>query len=517
MIIFYFLSSLSVVLLTRFYLIRNSSSFFNQGFSGDASDHFQIIEACREGKKKITNYLIPGEMSYPILFHQFCRIFPNKVIIEKNFLPNFVLYISMATFMFFYSNYLGNKYMSNFPDWGAFYIVIFFSCSVQNLISINTSITYLTLSPRLMGKIGTSIFMLGLLFFLTYGDYLSLIVSLFGMILGFLSSIFASQLIIFSSIILSVILLSIHPFILLILGFTIAVIISKGYVIKIISSQIKWLIIYKQFICSSRYHKESLSKIFSIDEFSKYISNFDWRNVITLSIRSEPTRCFIVYPELIIISLWLIANDKPPNLFIDFVSYIVVSTFILYIITSTKYFNFLGEAYRYIEYGLSGIGPIILFQIFFDLGKSYNFFIIFIVYLILIFLLSYILQKKEGDSSSPNYDYLSDFLKKLNVNKKDVVFPVHMRLGSDIVARSKCKSLWWQPSAVTDKNIFKEYIHEYPYLSTNWKKLSKKHGVTLIIADKKRLAIFKDNYNFDDLKIELESDMYIAYRLKKIS
>ena len=113
-----------------------------------------------------------------------------------------------------------------------------------------------------MGKIGTSIFMLGLLFFLTYGDYLSLIVSLFGMILGFLSSIFASQLIIFSLIILSVVLLSIHPIILLILGFTIAVIISKGYVIKIISSQVKWLIIYKQFICSSRYHKE------------KFINNF---------------------------------------------------------------------------------------------------------------------------------------------------------------------------------------------------------------------------------------------------
>ena len=65
--------------------------------------------------------------------------------------------------------------------------------------------------------------------------------------------------------------------------------------------------------------------------------------------------------------------------------------------------------------------------------------------------------------------------------------------------------------------MFKEYIHEYPYLSTNWKKLSKKHGVTLIIVDKKALTRFEDKYNFSDLKKVLESSEYIAYRYTKTS
>ena len=92
-----------------------------------------------------------------------------------------------------------------------------------------------------------------------------------------------------------------------------------------------------------------------------------------------------------------------------------------------------------------------------------------------------------------------------------------MRLGPDIVARSKCKSLWWQQALLPTKIYLKNIFMSTLIYQLIGKKLSKKHGVTLIIADKKRLAIFKDNYNFDDLKIELESDMYIAYRLKKVS
>ena len=98
------------------------------------------------------------------------------------------------------------------------------------------------------------------------------------------------------------------------------------------------------------------------------------KKIFLLSVRSEPTRIFFFYPELVIISGWLILTDNSSNLFIQMASYIILSVCILYIIITTKYLNFLGEAYRYIEYALAGIGPILLSLMLFDISGSYNFF-----------------------------------------------------------------------------------------------------------------------------------------------
>ena len=62
-------------------------------------------------------------------------------------------------------------------------------------------------------------------------------------------------------------------------------------------------------------------------------------------------------------------------------------------------------------------------------------------------------------------DILSSFLEKLGVSNTHTVFPVSMRLGADVVARTNCRSFWWQPGGVTDLKMYDDYIHEYPYLS----------------------------------------------------
>lgn len=111
-------------------------------------------------------------------------------------------------------------------------------------------------------------------------------------------------------------------------------------------------------------------------------------------------------------------------------------------------------------------------------------------------------------------DELSAFLIDLNLTKDHIVFPVTMRLGADIVARSSCKSFWWQPGGITDPAQYQKYIHEYPYLSLDWRHLAQIHSVSHVIADVLALQAFHDEYDFSGLSILKKTERYIAYAVE---
>jgi len=133
------------------------------------------------------------------------------------------------------------------------------------------------------------------------------------------------------------------------------------------------------------------------------------------------------------------------------------------------------------------------------------------VYLIVTLFIAGLLQKLLGHKTPPVNDALRQFLTEAEINEDDIVFPVSMRLGADIVARVNCHSFWWQPGGITDPDMYEEYLHEYPYLSTNWRLLAERHGVTKIVVDDAALEKFIDVYDFSNLQVIAKSHGYTAY------
>ena len=70
--------SLAVSILVRFASCSLSFGWFSRGFAGDSSVHLQIVKQLKKGWKEraVENYVIPNKMTYPVLFHRFCALFP---------------------------------------------------------------------------------------------------------------------------------------------------------------------------------------------------------------------------------------------------------------------------------------------------------------------------------------------------------------------------------------------------------------------------------------------------------
>ena len=511
MYLFYFILAIFISLLLKICLIFKDSRLSNYVI-GDASVHLKIIDSCRKGIKYIPNYVIPNRMSYPILFHQFCTIFPKRILIHSNYLPNLLIYIFMIIFLYNYSGYIGFNNFENYPMWGSLLVIIIFSASVQNLTTIGPSIAYNTLSSRLLGKISTSLYFLSLIYYLSFDDQLSLFLSIFFSTIGFLSSTFAAQAIIFSTIVFSLISLSLIPILLILSGILFSILISKGYSWLSLTSMVKYWKIYKKFVAKSKYQKDSLSLFLNIFFEIRNIKKFTFKKLALNFFNLEPTRSIIFYPEICLLSLILFLNYNNQIQFYSITINLFLSVLFIYLLTTTKYYNFLGESYRYLEYSLSAITPVILTNLIYQYLPFEQGLLFLIIYLLSVIIWAVFIQNIVLGDLPKKEDKLNQFIKELGISENDIVFPLNMRFGADLVARSNCKSFWWQPGAITDENMFNEYISEYPYLSKNWKNIAKKHNVNLIIIDKKDLKNVNQDYSFDDLEIIKDSPDFIAYK-----
>ena len=143
-----------IIFALRIFTISYSINFFKQGFAGDASVHIKIINYFRKYKfkrKRINNYIIPGEIFYPLGFHSFCSLFSDKILKRKQYIPNLIIYILMVFSLYFNSFYifsLNNLDTHILP----FIVILLFSLSSQNLITKGPAIAYIKMSDRLLAK-----------------------------------------------------------------------------------------------------------------------------------------------------------------------------------------------------------------------------------------------------------------------------------------------------------------------------------------------------------------------------
>lgn len=499
-----------VSLLIRGVTIFFSSGWFSRGFAGDSSVHLQIIKQLKKKSKKIMieNYVIPNKMTYPILFHRFCCLFPTSFIKKYSFVPNLLIYVvSFLFFLIVSLNYLQISKIGNQIYFFTAFLLLQL-LSIQNLVSAGPAIAYIKLSSRLLAKVACAFFVCFLFFHLEF-NYQScfFIASIFAAV-GFLSGTFAAQFLLFFCVLHCTFSMQFTAFLILATGLLLSIVLSSGYSLRSITGMVKYWKIYFSRVKRSRYTAPVLSSLINLKEILLNLKNKKFKNILKHIYKREPTRALIYYPEtiFIIFLITFINND-----FLQ-LNTIYISVLVIYLLTSCRIFNFLGESYRYLEYGLFYLNPIALFLLFGLNNNNINdlFYLIgFVVYTIMC---SILINYLFGHTKQSATDNLTVFISKLNISKNEVVFPVSMRLGADIVARTECKSFWWQPGGITDISMYDDYLHEYPYLSLNWRKLCEEHNVDYIIVDKLAESRFEDRYNFSDLNVIHQDDYYKAYK-----
>jgi len=506
-----FILAFFFALIYRAILVYINRAWFRQGFFSDSSVHFTIISQLKKNPKsqKIDQYVIPNPMAYPLGFHRLASLLPLSLIQRYSYLPNLLIFSFFSGLYITYIHYVELELMQR-DDMAIFAIcLIVYFVSVSNLIFAGSAISYIKLSERLLGRMSCSFYFLTLSTFLIWGDDLSLYCSIVFGAFAILSSTFATQLILFT--VLPLALVFLNPVVLLIFlgSIVLSLLLSRFYSYKCIRHMMRYWRIYKRFVKKNIMVLDSLSRFIKLDIFFSALKTGGFKGGINYLITREPSRTLIFYPEIFLLAFLLLVTGATvdSNMILPLVPILIV-----YLLTTTEKFNHLGESYRYIEYGLYFYLPLVIAVVGVDFIGITTFWGLLTAYcLVVVFLM---LSSLYRDDDYPEDDKLATFLSGINLSPEDVVYPISMRLGTDICARVKCKSFWWQPGGITDSVQYEKYIEEYPFLKKDWQPLFDEFGVTHVIVNKKLLQSIDWSYDFSALAKVREGVSFIAYKVR---
>ena len=226
----------------------------------------------------------------------------------------------------------------------------------------------------------------------------------------------------------------------------------------------------------------------------------------------DPTRSVFWYPELFVVCAIVIVAPFEHSLPLGLA---LLPPVMLYLLTLTECFNHLGEAYRYIEYNLFFLVPVMIGLSFNGDAPQFIVLYVYVAFCLAVILLRYAAQMVLQSRQDPAQDEISRFVQETGIEGPAVIFPVSMRLGADLVARREdWKTFWWQPGTISEQ-IYDEYIEEYPFLKRDWRPLAARHGVTHIICDKRQDEKMKDwQYDFSREEKIAENGNFVAYRVR---
>jgi hypothetical protein len=503
--VFAFIFSFSI----RSIIVYIHRGWFSQGFAGDSSGHFTMIRELKKNPrfKRIEQYVIPNEFTYPLAFHRFCSMFSLAFIKKYSYMPNLLIFSFFSAFCFLYLHYfekevLGRQDYLMLITGGVIYFV-----SVSNLIFFGNEIAYIKLSERLLARVSTSLFYLCTINATIWPDPVSFFIAAIMGAIALLTSVFARQVLFFSIPFLALFLFDIRPLIIFLLSFLFSFLISGKFFLKSVRDVVLYWRIYKVYV--KPFNLGNMTKWLRLDWIINSVKNFEIKNLALYFMTQDPTKLFFFFFEMfffIALLPFVYHHTEAVKLYIP-----VLVSLVLYFATATKRFRHLGESYRYLEYSLYFY--LSFFNAYLLVTYLHEFFLLWISFyvistLILCFLIKYILKPQY-----PKEDRLKEFIDKLSLISSDVVFPIDMSFAIEISSRSESKTFWWQPGSITSPELWNEYFEEYPYLKKNWGHLFHKHKVTHVLCKKHMLNRTSWKYDFSGLDFLAENEEYIAYKV----
>mgnify|MGYP005991873869 CR=1 FL=1 len=448
-ILFLFLFSLFFRFFLRFVFKKNID--FDTYFHLFLINHLRIngIQNMIETKR----FIKPFGLNYPWIMHFFISLFPRKfdMFFERFFNPFLDSLFTVCLYIVtFYINESNNQALT-------VTILYLFTPAMFTTLSMGPRIKSFT--PRLFGEIvGGVMFIFEYLYFLN-NNYIYLILAIIFAGFAYLSSKFSVQAIIFISIFLFLFTFDMEYLVVLFGGFILSMILSRGKYLEVLKQQVehlKWYFIRNiqgKMSISNRNSFKVLVEYFTKKRYKKVISVLLFENTFIIIL----TRFPLVYLALYFIYEGYITNEK-----LELVDYFIISSFIIFFISSLKWFLFIGEAERYINYMVFFI--LLKVTLFFEENTLYL--IIFIINGIIFYIFDFILLQKKTNKNSVD-DALIKWLNCQDKELKIATIPYH--LGGWRIVESTKHNWLYGVFFINDNDIkiLNSYIKKYPFFNIN--------------------------------------------------
>jgi hypothetical protein len=294
--------------------------------------------------------IFPLILYYPPLHYYFISLFKkqNRYLIGS--LLN-LIYDAISTIIIYIFTQYYFSYYFNMNDVAANYALVSSALFIFSPLITPIHARIQGLKTRSLGTLVSIIYFISLYCFIKEENYLFFVFSILIGLLSFTCSQMAYQNITFISITLSLISLSIKPIIILILIILISLLIPNFNIFDIILHKYKHFKWYIKNLNDSpireRGNIKSLIKSFNLIKNKKYLSAFIElliHNPIIIALLSAPHIFYIISDQLIKGDINTIMNSN-----FSLASYLALSGFIIFLVTSIKPFIVAGESERYLE------------------------------------------------------------------------------------------------------------------------------------------------------------------------
>lgn len=497
----------------RVALIWFHRNWFKQGFAGDGAFHLAVVrELQRTGRYAgVPYFLMTDEKepdTYPILFHRFAALFPARLVEQRPYLPNFVLWVAFSTAAALYVQYVATTLLHRTGIGAAAAFVLVFLTAASNLSLESNGLNYISLSERLLARFSCAFCFAGLAIAMMFGDPVSYGVAAIGGAMTALSSMFGRQAITFVLPLMALVSLDPRPLYLLAVSALAATLIDGSYFVRGVRHMAMFSYAYHRVVKHSPFFKPALSRW------------VNWRIVFGLrgglgarlaEIQSgEPTQLLARMPELgLLVYFWLgDGGAEPPAVAA------LIATGIVYVLTTTPALRQFGESIRYFEYTAWLLAPLLI-AVRLTEGAALPL-VPLAIYAAWVALFTYRRVSVWLVFTFPAKDQMRELVERAGITADSTVFTVPLHLGAEVSARALCRSFNYQGSAVT-LDLYRRFTEAPPMLKRDWRSLAREYGITHIVADRRHLqwipTVVDWTYDFSGLPVLGESDFYIAYRV----
>lgn len=426
---------------------------FKKVNSTDTYFHLYLIDFLKKnGSSSMIEkerFVRPFVLGYPWLLHLLVSFFPKRSI---SFFERFLNSFLDSVFCFLIFLYIYNTTGQMYP---AFIGAMLYFLSPITFSNFGTGPRIWTFTPRLFGEVvGGIAFFLEYYYFVTNNPlFLLPCVALFSLL--YMTSKFSVQALLFINVLLSVFLLSIVPLLVIVASLLLCLIYSKG----------RYLFIFKEhFSHLKAYSVESISGRLPVSErnnfylFFDYLKRKDYKKALKhILIYNSPF--ILMYKATVVLwALFIVFSENYYSIAYAFLA----AGLTIFVISSTKWFLFIGEAERYLNYLI--VFPLIILL---ETGNlTHPFGLLLIVYGVLYYIADiYVLVKKTSAEGGDQNDRFITYLNALPRRINCATVPYHLGCWRIVF---ETNHNWWGPNvSPVDKEEAKKndyYWIKYPFL-----------------------------------------------------
>lgn len=497
--------------------------------SSDVSVHLWHIKKskiCGFGKHNAFKSIFNGTKGYPSFPHFILSLIPDKERARIGYLLN-IIYDCISIFIiYFIAKFIFSRNLLPIDNQ-------FIEPHLMAVILYGTTPIMLPYTSRLksfggrtFGNLMNIIYFLALGIFIISHNYLFLLFTFLSGILIVLSSSFGMQVMIFFSLIVSIIYLEIIPILILAAIFFIGIVFPFFGIKDILRFKLNHYIWYK-----NNYQKGTtatdrnrlmdfiLYPFYAFSDKKKFFLLSYKRLTPIITAYSLPALVFLIYWFAVDSEFYFSLINDELNKYLFSITFASIVAFLL---TSLKWFSFLGEAERYFEYSAWAI--ILLFVSVCYKHGYYNLMFYLAIFHICVILLNFSASMRLNFRKSMRINedtYFNEIIEFLKSKNEGRILSIPTKLNFKLSYYINQNLKFYYQFIVEDKiDGFKRQQNDeivYNFVKPDFRHFIDNYNISIIVAEKKALRSskkkFNIDYNFSKFKLTMENEEFSVYEV----